>query len=149
MVQSWVLYVYHLNLIIANSTHFQMQQHLSEWRSGIGSSAISMMISFFVRMDADIDVPAAAEALFENYGYLCDNPSDRGKESLFHSVFLIELLGTAHLNNIVGYVNVPEWGTGHLAAGKDMAGVVGMAAATVMFCLLDAYTQLMYCFINS
>ena len=140
MVQSWVLYVYHLNLIITNSTHFQMQQHLLEWRSSIGSSAISMMISFFVRMDADVDIPAVAEVLFENYGYLHDNPSDRGKESLFHSVFLIELLGTVHLNNIVGYVNVPKWGTSHLAAGKDMLGVVEMAAAAVMFCLLDAYT---------
>lgn len=102
-----------------------------------------------MRMDSDVDIPAAAEALFENYGYLHDNPADKGKESLFCSVFLIELLSTAHLNNIVGYVNVPEWGTGHLAAGKDMAGIVGMAAAAVTFHLLAAYTRLIYCFINS
>ncbi|KAG8216398.1 hypothetical protein J3R82DRAFT_6502 [Butyriboletus roseoflavus] len=114
-----------------------MQHRLSEWRSGIGSTAISMMISFFMTID-DVDVPATAEALFENYGYLRADPADMEKGSVLRSHFLIQLLGTAHLNNIVGYVNVPEWGTGHLAAGKDMAGVVGMAAAAVMFRSLAA-----------
>ncbi|KAI6013682.1 hypothetical protein PISMIDRAFT_23852 [Pisolithus microcarpus 441] len=70
------------------------------------------------------------EGLLEDYAFLCETPGEPSSEGMFRSLFLIELLGTAHLNDIMGYVNT-QLNTKELTAGKDMAGVIGMASAAL------------------
>ena len=118
-------------LIMKLTTYSKIQQRLSEWRNGIGSTAICIIIDFFSKLDDNADVPAMATKLFNNFAFLCENIDEPSFDGRFRSPFLVELLGTTHLNDIVGYVNVPQWDTKGLAAGKDMAGVLGMASAAV------------------
>ncbi|KAI6036963.1 hypothetical protein PISMIDRAFT_108813 [Pisolithus microcarpus 441] len=108
-----------------------IQQRLAEWRSGIGSTAICIVIDFFSKLDDDMDIVTTAEGLLEDYAFLCETPGNPSSEGMFRSPFLIKLLGTAHLNDIMGYVDIPQLGTKELAAGKDMAGIVGMASAAL------------------
>ena len=113
------------------TTYSQVQQRLAEWRSGIGSTTICIMIDFFSKLDDNVDVPAMAAKLFKDFAFLCEDPDQPCFEGMFQSSFLIELLGTTHLNDIMGYVDIHEWNTKDFAAGKDMAGVLGMACAAV------------------
>ena len=112
----------------------KIQQRLAEWRSGIGSTAICIMIDFFSKLDDDVDVTATATKLFKDFAFLCETADEPSSEGMFWSPFLIELLGTTHLNDIVGYVDIHQWSTKDLAAGKDMAGVLGLASAAVSPC---------------
>ena len=113
------------------TTYSKIQQRLAEWRSGIGSTAICIMIDFFSKLDHDVDVSAMAAKLFKDFTFLCENADEPSFEGRFRSPFLVELLGTTHLNDIVGYVDIHQWDTKDLAAGKDMVGVLGMACAAV------------------
>jgi len=113
------------------TTCSKIQQHLDEWHSGIGSTAICIMIDFFSKLDDDVDVSTMATKLFKDFTFLCENADEPSSEGMFRSAFLVELLGTTHLNDIVGYVDIHQWDMKDLAAGKDMAGVLGMANAAV------------------
>ncbi|KAI6097638.1 hypothetical protein EV401DRAFT_1895469 [Pisolithus croceorrhizus] len=108
-----------------------IQQCLAEWSSGIGSTAICIVIDFFSKLDDDMDIVATAEGLLEDYAFLCESPGKPSSEGMFRSPFLIKLLSTAHLNDVMGYVDIPQLAMKELAAGKDMAGVVGMASVAL------------------
>ncbi|KIK80210.1 hypothetical protein PAXRUDRAFT_159252, partial [Paxillus rubicundulus Ve08.2h10] len=103
--------------------------------SGFGSAALAMLISFFADFGCDNDIPAVATHLLENYGFLQDNPDDPSPACLFQSVFLIKLLVSTHLSDIIGFVKVPGWKTRELAFGKDAAGIIAIASAVVNFIL--------------
>ena len=113
------------------TAYSKIQQRLAEWRSGIGSTAICIMIDFFSKLDDDVDVTATAARLFKDFAFLCETADEPSSEGMFRSPFLVELLGTTHLNNIVGYIDIHQWSTKDLAAGKDMAGVLGLVSAAV------------------
>ncbi|KAI6111463.1 hypothetical protein EDD16DRAFT_1521946 [Pisolithus croceorrhizus] len=106
-----------------------IQQCLAEWHSSIGPTAICIIIDFFSKLDDDMNIIATVEGLLEDYTFLCETPGKPSSEGMFCSPFLIELLGTAHLNNIMGYVDIPQLSMRELAAGKDMVGMIGMASA--------------------
>ncbi|KAI6130726.1 hypothetical protein EDD16DRAFT_1515395 [Pisolithus croceorrhizus] len=111
-----------------------IQQCLAEWHSGIGSAAICIVIDFFSKLDDNMDIIATVEGLLEDYAFLCETPGKPSSEGMCHSPFLIELLGTAHLNDTMGYIDIPQLSTRELAAGKDMAGVIGMASVAKLEC---------------
>ncbi|KIJ67661.1 hypothetical protein HYDPIDRAFT_165537 [Hydnomerulius pinastri MD-312] len=85
--------------------------------------------SIFAIYNDDIDIPAAAAGLFENYKFLQEDPDDPSPECLFHSPFLIQLLASTHLSDITGFVNIPGWNTTELTRGKDHVGVIALGSA--------------------
>ena len=89
------------------------------------------MIDFFSKLDDDMDVTTTAAKLFKDFTFLCETADEPSSEGMFRSPFLMELLGITHLNDIMGYVDIHQWGMKDLAAGKDMAGVLGMVSAAV------------------
>ncbi|KIJ70648.1 hypothetical protein HYDPIDRAFT_164614 [Hydnomerulius pinastri MD-312] len=91
---------------------------------------------YIIKLDDDDDIPKVAATLFENCGYLQEDPDKPATEHLFCSSFILELIASTHLNDISGYVDVLQWNTKELAAGKDMEGVIGMATAALEHAVL-------------
>ncbi|KIJ62071.1 hypothetical protein HYDPIDRAFT_30622 [Hydnomerulius pinastri MD-312] len=113
------------------SVHAVALQRIAEWRSGFGSAALAMMISFFSNFGCDDDIPEAATHLLGTYGFLQEDPDQPSPDRLFRSDFLIELLASTHLSNIAGFVEVPGWKTRELASGKDAEGIIAIASAAL------------------
>ncbi|KAF8133248.1 hypothetical protein EV363DRAFT_1162608 [Boletus edulis] len=72
-------------------------QCVSEWRSGIGSTALIMMIDFFSQLDDDADIRTTADYLKSEYRFLREDPDSLEPAGMFRSVFLLELLTRTHL----------------------------------------------------
>ncbi|KIK87364.1 hypothetical protein PAXRUDRAFT_152421, partial [Paxillus rubicundulus Ve08.2h10] len=98
-------------------------QCIAEWCSGFSSAALEILISFFADFGCDNIIPMVATHLLENYVLLKEDPDDPPPDHLFWSVFLIELLVSTHLSDIIGFVEVPGWKTRELAFCKDAAGL--------------------------
>jgi len=50
---------------------------------------------------------------------------------MYLSPFLLELITSTHLNNVVIYTEVPGWDMAAMVAGKNGEGVIALAAAAV------------------
>ncbi|KIK80414.1 hypothetical protein PAXRUDRAFT_158774 [Paxillus rubicundulus Ve08.2h10] len=122
------------------SVHVVALQCIAEWCSGFSSAALAILISFFADFGCDNDIPAVATHLLKNYGFLQDDPDDPSPDCLFQSVFLIKLLASTHLSDIIGFVEVPGWKTRELVFGKDAAGVIAIAS-TVLECGVQFITD--------
>ncbi|KAF8837066.1 hypothetical protein BDN67DRAFT_1014158 [Paxillus ammoniavirescens] len=106
-------------------------QRLSEWQSGFGSTALAMLIDFFSKLDDDINIHSVAEVLKTGYAFLQEDPDSLQEEGMYHSTFLLELIASTHLSNIVGFVEVPGWDVWGMASGKNSEGVIAMASAAL------------------
>ncbi|KAG9311949.1 hypothetical protein JVU11DRAFT_7212 [Chiua virens] len=113
-----------------------MSQQVSEWWSGISSTALMMMINFFLKLDDDADTIATAEYLATDYCFLCEDQDAPigGSESdgLFHSPFLLELIARTHL--VVAssdLVEISGWDMWAVAGRKNGAGVVALATVAL------------------
>ncbi|KAF8419963.1 hypothetical protein L210DRAFT_860844 [Boletus edulis BED1] len=109
-------------------------QCVSEWRSGIGSTALIMMIDFFSQLDDDADIRTTADYLKSEYRFLREDPDSLEPAGMFRSVFLLELLTRTHL--VVAssdFVEISGWDLRAVAGGNNGAGVVALAAAAVIF----------------
>ena len=65
--------------MVTHTPLYQTSQCLSKWQSGFGSTALVMMINFFLRLDKDIDI-AVANYLRTDHHFLCEDDawSQRG-----------------------------------------------------------------------
>ena len=90
-----------------------------------------MMLDFFSNLDDDVEIHPVAEFLKSEYRFLWEDPNSVNPEGLYHSLFLLKFIATAHLSSIVMCVEVPGWDTQAMAAGKNGEGVIAMASAAV------------------
>ncbi|KAF8837067.1 hypothetical protein BDN67DRAFT_983500 [Paxillus ammoniavirescens] len=77
-----------------------------------------MLIDFFSKLDDDINIHSVAEVLKTGYAFLQEDPDSPQEEGMYRSTFLLELITSTHLSNIVGFVEVPEWDVWGMASGK-------------------------------
>ncbi|KAG6371126.1 hypothetical protein JVT61DRAFT_9886 [Boletus reticuloceps] len=107
-------------------------QRVSEWHSGIGSTALIMMIDFFSQLDDDADIRTTADYLKSEYRFLREDPDSLEPAGMFRSVFLLELLTRTHL--VVAssdFVKISGWDLLAVAGGNNGAGVVALAEAAL------------------
>ncbi|KIK75807.1 hypothetical protein PAXRUDRAFT_29040 [Paxillus rubicundulus Ve08.2h10] len=83
-----------------------MLQWLSEWWSGFGSTALAMLIDFFSKLDVNVNILGVAKDLKTGYTFLQEDPDSPQEEGMFCSTFLLELIGSTHLSNITGFVEL-------------------------------------------
>ncbi|KIK81740.1 hypothetical protein PAXRUDRAFT_155330 [Paxillus rubicundulus Ve08.2h10] len=115
----------------SSSVFSVMLQWLSECQSGFDSTALAMLIDFFSKLDDDVNVHGVAKDLKTGYTFLQEDPDSPQEEGMFHSTFLLELIGSTHLSNITGFVEVPGWDVWGMASGKNGKGVITMASAAL------------------
>ncbi|KAH7905577.1 hypothetical protein BJ138DRAFT_1105871 [Hygrophoropsis aurantiaca] len=105
------------------------QQRLREWRSNIGSTAISLIVNFL----ADIyenEVQSFATDLLADFAFLHEDMDSIHPDQAFRSDFMLQLLGTAHLSVIAGYGDVPALKTKQLAI-SGMTGALALCATAL------------------
>ncbi|KAG1887705.1 hypothetical protein F4604DRAFT_1916520 [Suillus subluteus] len=78
----------------------------------------------------DCDPEVLAGLLLKNYAFIFEDMDKRDPDGAFHSVFILQLLGKAHLNVINGHANIPALKTKDLAS-KGMAGVIVFCATAL------------------
>ncbi|KAH7911268.1 hypothetical protein BJ138DRAFT_945507 [Hygrophoropsis aurantiaca] len=108
-------------------------QHLSKWRSNIGSTALAMMIHFcsHTREEADPDESPKPECkdiareFLKKLKFLYKDSENPSKGTAFQSPFILYMIASTHLNAILHYVDIPELKTKELALGDGMGqGVI-------------------------
>ncbi|KAG1728221.1 hypothetical protein EDB19DRAFT_2042616 [Suillus lakei] len=116
--------------IVLNGAVFSLTiQHLSEWRSNFGSTAI-VIIYDFLMSNSNCDPEVLAGLLLKNYTFIFKDMDKRDPDGAFHSVFILQLLGKAHLNVINGHANIPALKTKDLTS-KGMASVIVFCATAL------------------
>ncbi|KAG1880174.1 hypothetical protein F4604DRAFT_1679271 [Suillus subluteus] len=120
-----------LNITIVHGgvIHSLTAQRISEWRSNFGSTGIVIILDFLTR-NSDCDPAELAKSLVTDYIFLFENPEEPNPLTVYRSPFVLQLLGTAHLNAINGYVEVPKLDT-HGLAMRGMSGVISLSAAAI------------------
>ncbi|KAG6379043.1 hypothetical protein JVT61DRAFT_11476 [Boletus reticuloceps] len=121
---------YHVNT--SSSVFSLASQHVSEWCSGIHSTAIIMMMNFFSQLNDDADIRTTAEYLKSEYCFLREDPDSLELAGMLRSVFLVELLARTH--PVVAsseFVEISGWDLWAVAGGNNSAGVIALAAAAL------------------
>ncbi|KIK92861.1 hypothetical protein PAXRUDRAFT_791077 [Paxillus rubicundulus Ve08.2h10] len=72
-----------------------------------------------------------AKALQDGYKFLQENPDNVSPSRAYRSNFMLELLTSAYLSMVSGAINIPQWETKELLAGKDMESVIALCAVAV------------------
>jgi hypothetical protein len=86
----------------------------------------------FLSRNSDCDSVQLAAYLLADYAFLFEDPDQPSPLTTYRSPFVLQLLGTAHLNAISGYVDVPDLDTHALATRAiRMSGVIALSAAAV------------------
>ena len=94
------------------------------------------MLSYFTELSDDKATQDKASHLHQLFHFLDKNPTlsmEPTQEGHFKSPFLYELIGTIHLNDISGFIEVNGWDMKLLALGKNGDGVITIAATAVMY----------------
>ncbi|KAG2743103.1 hypothetical protein P692DRAFT_20747212 [Suillus brevipes Sb2] len=119
-----------------------VNQRLCSWRSNFGSTAIALIANFLAASrddengdDNDNDNGAEYEQglatfLLENWAFLYEDPETRDADKIYRSVFMLELIESAHINAIAGFLDVPALNTDALQV-KGMQAVIAASAAAV------------------
>jgi hypothetical protein len=120
----------------------KVNQRLCSWRSNFGSTAIALIANFLAASrddengDDDDDDDGAeyeqglATFLLENWAFLYEDPETRDADKIYRSVFMLELIESAHINAIAGFLDVPALNTDALQV-KGMQAVIAASAAAV------------------
>jgi hypothetical protein len=118
--------------------HPKVNQRLCSWRSNFGSTAIALVTNFLVtsknnetdeNVDADYEQELAA-SLLENWAFLYEDPDNRDPNKIYRSVFMMEMIESAHINATAGFLDVPALDTDTLQV-KGMQAVIAASAAAV------------------
>jgi hypothetical protein len=80
--------------------------------------------------NSDCNPAELAKSLVTDYTFLFENPEEPNPLTVYRSPFVLQLLGTAHLNAINGYVEVPKLNM-HGLTMCGMSGVISLSAAAV------------------
>ncbi|KAG1846542.1 hypothetical protein F4604DRAFT_1688357 [Suillus subluteus] len=125
---------------VTTSGSVLVTQHVGEWRSNFGSTALAIAIDFCAS-NQDSTPAELAELLLVHYAFLYPNPDDIDKSATFHSAFVQELLATAHLSRILGHADVTVLNTDGLIK-YGFVGALGLCAVSLehAFSLLADHT---------
>ncbi|KAG2029319.1 hypothetical protein BDR03DRAFT_987833 [Suillus americanus] len=119
-----------------------VDQRICSWCSNFGSTAIALITSFLAASrddendDNDDDNNGAeyeqglATFLLKNWAFLYEDPETRDADKIYRSVFMLELIESAHINAIAGFLDVPALDTDALQL-KGMQAVIAASAAAV------------------
>ncbi|KAG1862826.1 hypothetical protein DFJ58DRAFT_839339 [Suillus subalutaceus] len=120
-----------LNITIVHGgvIHSLTAQCISEWHSNFSSTGIVIVLDFLMR-NSDCDLVELAKSLIAGYAFLFQDPDEPNPLTVYHSPFVLQLLGTAHLNAISGYVDVPKLDM-HALVTLGMSGVIALSAAAI------------------
>ncbi|KAG1745477.1 uncharacterized protein EDB91DRAFT_151167 [Suillus paluster] len=120
-----------LNIDLAHGSmvHSLTAQRISEWRSNFGSTAIVIIMDFMTR-NPDCAPSVLATFLLNNWAFLFENPDSPSPLTAYCSPFILQLFGTAHLNAIKGYVEVPSFDM-HELAMSGMSWVLALCAVAI------------------
>ena len=94
------------------------------------------MISYFAELFDDKATQDEAFHPHQSFYFLDENPTsglEPTQKGYFKSHFLYELIGTTHLNDILGFVEINGWDMKLLALGNNGNGVITIMAAAVMY----------------
>ncbi|KAF9227238.1 hypothetical protein BS17DRAFT_454989 [Gyrodon lividus] len=101
----------------------------------LASSIKSLLLVPFFQLrfngSLDVDIHGVAEDLMTSYAFLQEDPDFPQEEGMFRSTFLLELIGSTHLSNITGFVEVPGWDVQGMARGENGEGILAMASAAL------------------
>ncbi|KAG1724865.1 hypothetical protein EDB19DRAFT_1834016 [Suillus lakei] len=118
-----------ITLVHGGVVHSLTAQHISEWWSNFGSTGIVIILDFLTQ-NSNCDPVKLAKSLLVDYAFLFEDPDKPSLLTTYCSPFVLQLLGTAHLNAINGYVEVPELNT-HMFATCGMSHVIAVSAAAI------------------
>ncbi|KAF8838297.1 hypothetical protein BDN67DRAFT_982608 [Paxillus ammoniavirescens] len=79
-------------------------QHLCEWRHGVGSTTLALMINFFTKFEAD-EIQEMSAMLLERLVFLYEGLNHDNPSKAFWSHLMIELLTATHLQSTKGFVH--------------------------------------------
>ncbi|KAG2112035.1 uncharacterized protein F5147DRAFT_792726, partial [Suillus discolor] len=105
----------------------------------VHGGVIHSLRSDFLTRNSDCDPVELAKSLVTGYAFLFENPDDPNPLTVYRSPFVLQLLGTAHLNAINGYVEVPKLDM-HALATCGMSGVISLSAAAIE-CALNMFAK--------
>lgn len=117
----------------------KVNQRICSWRSNFGSTAIALVTNFLAASrDEENDdnddgteyEQGLATFLLENWAFLYEDPETRDADKIYRSVFMLELIESAHINAIAGFLDVPALNTDALQV-KGMQAVIAASAAAV------------------
>ncbi|KAG1799573.1 uncharacterized protein BJ212DRAFT_1488290 [Suillus subaureus] len=120
-----------LNIALAHGgmVHLLTVQCISEWRTNFGSTAIVIVMDFMT-WNSDCAPSELITSLLNEWAFLFENPDSPSPLIAYCSPFILQLFGTAHLNTIKGYVNVPSFDM-HALATSGMSQVLALSAIAV------------------
>ncbi|KAG2151075.1 uncharacterized protein EDB93DRAFT_1103289 [Suillus bovinus] len=106
--------------------HSLTAQRISEWRSNFNSTGLVIIMDFLSR-NSDVNPVKLAKSLNVEWAFLFEDPDNPSPLTAYRSPFVLQLFGTAHLNAITGYVQVPSFDMCALAttSGKPSQGKLG------------------------
>ncbi|KAG1792444.1 uncharacterized protein HD556DRAFT_1379572 [Suillus plorans] len=120
-----------LNIFLVHNgvVHSLTAQRISEWRSNFGSTAIAIIMDFMTR-NSEFAPSDLATSLVHDWAFLYENPDSPSPLTAYRSPFILQLLGTAHLNAVKGYVEVPSFDM-HELVTSGMSRVLALSAVAV------------------
>ncbi|KAG2339140.1 hypothetical protein BDR05DRAFT_1003678 [Suillus weaverae] len=122
-----------LNITIVHGgvIHSLTAQRISEWHSNFSLTGLVIIMDFLSR-NSDCNSVQLATHLLADYAFLFEDPDKPSPLMTYRSPFVLQLLGTAHLNAISGYVDIPDLDTHTLATRAiRMSGVIALCAAAI------------------
>ncbi|KAG2073169.1 hypothetical protein BDR04DRAFT_1116517 [Suillus decipiens] len=115
-----------------------VNQCLCSWHSNFRSTAIALITNFLVA-SKDNDIcdedneddyeQELAASLLENWAFLYEDPENCDPDKIYQSVFMLEMIGSAHINATAGSLNVPVLDTDALQLNGMQAVIAASAAA--------------------
>ncbi|KAG1748368.1 uncharacterized protein EDB91DRAFT_1016968, partial [Suillus paluster] len=115
-----------------------VNQRICSWRSNFGSTAMALIANFLATSkddenkdeDDDIDFEQTLAAnLLDEWAFLYNNPDVRDPDQIYLSEFMLEMIKSAHMNAIAGFLDVPALNMDDLQL-KDMQVVIPACAAS-------------------
>jgi hypothetical protein len=84
----------------------------------------------FLSRNSDVNPVNLAKSLNVEWAFLFEDPDNPSPLTAYRSPFVLQLFGTAHLNAITGYVQVPSFDM-HALATSGMLRPLALSAAAV------------------
>ncbi|KAG2128045.1 uncharacterized protein EDB93DRAFT_1332544 [Suillus bovinus] len=120
-----------LDIVVVHGSgviHSLTAQRISEWRSNFGSTGLVIIMDFLSR-NSDVNPVKLAKSLNVEWAFLFEDPDNPSPLTAYRSPFVLQLFGTAHLNAITGYVQVPSFDMCALATSGMLRPLALSAAA--------------------
>ncbi|KAG2030118.1 hypothetical protein BDR03DRAFT_1017503 [Suillus americanus] len=119
-----------------------VNQRICSWHGNFGSTAIALITSFLAASRDDENdnndddnnhaeyEQGLATFLLKNWAFLYEDPETHDADKIYQSVFMLELIESAHINVIAGFLDVPALDTDALQL-KGMQAVIAASAAAL------------------